>query len=131
MFKKFISVLFVSVVILNFVACKKIDDSNSGFAEQKTSVQKITRIHNNFADILPSFKFDSEITENYKEGINYSFSAKCSDSKFKKYIDKVKKEGLDKKASEGNGYYAAYSDDGYYTEITLVNGNITVFVKYK
>lgn len=131
MLKKFISALCVAVVALSFTACKKIDDINSDFIEQKTSVQKSTRIHNNFADILPSFKFDSEITENYKEGISYSFGAKCSESKFKKYIDKVKKAGFDQKASEGNGYYAAYSEDGYYTEITLVNGNITVFIKRK
>ena len=131
MLKRFVSALCVAVVAISFTACKKIDDINSDFIEQKTSVQKSTRIHNNFADILPSFKFDSEIAENYKEGISYSFGAKCSENKFKKYVDKVKKVGFDQKASEGNGYYAAYSEDGYYTEITLVNGNITVFIKRK
>lgn len=131
MLKRFVSALCVAAVAISFTACKKIDDINSDFIEQKTSVQKSTRIHNNFADILPSFKFDSEIAENYKEGISYSFGAKCSENKFKKYVDKVKKVGFDQKASEGNGYYAAYSEDGYYTEITLVNGNITVFIKRK
>lgn len=131
MLKKIVSVLCMAAVVLSITACKKIDGGNTGLTESKTVSQKITRIHNNFADVLPSFKFDSEITENYKEGISYSFGAKCSDSKFKKYIDKVKKAGFDQKSSEGKGYYAAYSEDGYYTEITLVNENITVFIKRK
>ncbi len=131
MLKKIISFLCVTAVVLSFTACKKIDGGNNGFTESATVSQKTTRIYNNFADVLPSFKFDSEITENYKEGISYSFGAKCSDGKFRKYIDKVKKAGFDQKASEGKGYYAAYSEDGYYTEITLINGNITVFIKRK
>ena len=131
MLRKIVSALCITAVVFSFAACKKIDGGNAGYSESKTVSQKITRIHNNFADVLPAFKFDSEITENYKEGISYSFGAKCSESKFRKYIDKIKKAGFDQKSSEGKGYYAAYSEDGFYTEITLVNGNITVFIKRK
>ncbi|MBR4858594.1 MAG: hypothetical protein IKU08_05345 [Clostridia bacterium] len=131
MLKRIISALCVTVIAVSFTACQKIDGGNTGSTDSKAASQKVTRIYNSFADVLPSFDFDGEKTENYKEGISYSFSAKCSDSKFKKYIDKVNKAGFDQKPSEGKGYYAAYSEDGYYTEITLVNGNITVFIKRK
>ena len=130
MLKRTISVLCAGAVILSIAACKKIDtDPDNGVTQNVT--QTVTRIHNNFADVLPDFEFDSEKTENYKESISYSFGAKCSKSKFRKYIDEVKKTGFDKKASEGEGYYAAYSDNGYYTEMTLIDGNITVFIKRK
>ena len=131
MLKRFISALCATVIAVSFTACRKIDGGNTGSTDSKTVSQMATRIHNDFADVLPSFEFDSEKTENYKEGISYSFGAKCSDGKFRKYVDKVKKAGFDQKPSEGKGYYAAYSEDGYYTEITLVNGNITVFIKRK
>lgn len=131
MVKKIISLLSAVMVVMSISACKKIENSNQGGQSVSASATvKETRIPNDFKDVLPDFDFDGEPVETYKEGLSYSFSAKCSKSKFKKYIGKVKDAGFENKASEGEGYYAAYSE-GYYTEITLVNGNITVFIKRK
>ena len=134
MVKKIISVLGAVLVVLGVSACKKIDSNSHNLGSDSSvsvTTETETRIPNNFKDVLPSFKFDSEISENYKEGLSYSFSAKCSKSKFRKYIEKVKNAGFVNKASEAEGYYAAYSENGYYTEITLVNGNITAYIKRK
>lgn len=132
MTKRIVSMLCAVLAVMSISACKKIDNSNH--ENQSVSVSatvKETRIPNDFKDVLPDFDFDGEPVETYKEGLNYSFSAKCSKSKFRKYVEKVKDAGFENKASEGEGYYAAYSEEGYYTEITLVNGNITVFIKRK
>ena len=133
MVKRIISFISAVLIVFSISACKKIDGSFTGSKDGNSVVttQKVTRISNSFKDILPKFKFDSEIAEDYKEGISYTFSAECSKSKFSKYVDKVKDAGFVSKASEAEGYYAAYSDDGYYTEITLVNERITVFIKRK
>lgn len=132
MTKKIISMLCAVLAVMSITACKKIENNNQdNQPEQILSTVKETRIPNDFKDVLPVFDFDGEPVETYKEGLNYSFSAKCSKSKFRKYVEKVKDAGFENKASEGEGYYAAYSEEGYYTEITLVNGNITVFIKRK
>ncbi len=132
MVKRIVSLIGAVLIAFSITACKKIESGTShGNNDAPSSTQKVTRIANNFKDVLPKFDFDGEISENYKEGLSYSFSAKCSKNKFRKYVDKVKKAGFESRASEGEGYYAAYSDEGFYTEITLVNENITVFIKRK
>lgn len=131
MVKRIVSAVSAVLLVLSVSACKKIDAGTSVPATSAPATSQATRIYNSFKDVLPKFDFDSELVENYKEGISYSFSAKCSKSQFKKYVEMVKKAGFEEKASEGEGYYAAYSSEGYYTEITLVNGNITVFIKRK
>lgn len=131
MVKRIVSAVSAVLLVLGISACKKIDAGTSVPVTSAPSAVQTTGIYNSFRDVLPKFDFDGEPVENYKEGISYSFSAKCSKSQFEKYIEKVKKAGFSEKASEGEGYYAAYSNEGYYTEITLVNGNITVFIKRK
>ena len=131
MVKRIVSAVCAVLFVLGVSACKKIDSGASVSSKPAPSNTQITRIYNSFKDVLPKFDFDGEVVENYKEGLNYSFSAKCSKSQFNKYVEKVKKAGFENKATEGEGYYAAYSNEGYYTEITLVNGNITVFIKRK
>ena len=129
MVKKNASIICAALIALSITACKKIDGETSGGKDSAQTTQQTTRIANTFKGVLP--RFDGEISENYKEGISYSFSAECSKGKFEKYVEKVKKAGFVSKASEGEGYYAAYSEEGYYTEMTLVNGNATVFIKRK
>ncbi len=131
MVKRIVSLIGAVLVVMSISACKKIENNQVGQSQSASSTAAETRIPNSFKDVLPDFDFDSEPVENYREGLSYSFSAECSKSKFRKYVDKVKAAGFTSKASEGEGYYAAYSDDGYYTEITLVNGNITVYIKRK
>ncbi len=131
MIKRVVSAMAALLIAMSITACKRIDGSADVKQTEASATQKETRIHNNFKDALPDFSFDSEPVESYKEGLSYTFSAKCSKSKFKKYVEKVKNAGFENKASEAEGYYAACSDDGYYTEITLVNGNITVYIKRK
>lgn len=132
MIKQIISALVVLMLVLSVSACKKIDSDVIGNATSAlASTRKETRIHNNFKDVLPDFTFDSDPVEKYQEGISYTFSARCSERKFNKYIDKVKKTGFDKNAVEADGYYAACSEEGYYIEATLVNKNITVYTKRK
>ena len=129
MVNKIIAAAMLLAVTVSFSSCKRDTDADflSGITEPST--QEITRIHNGFKDVLPSFGFDSKPVENYREGVDYSFSAKCSDGDFKKYIKAVKKAGFDVNAVEAEGYYAAHTADKYYVEITLVNGLITVYVK--
>ncbi len=129
--KRIIALICAVLIVSGITACKKIDINQNSQSTKASTTVKETRIHNNFKDVLPKFDFDSQLSENYREGMSYSFSAECSDNKFKKYVDKVKKAGFVSKASEGEGYFAAYSEDGYYTEMTLVGGRITVYIKRK
>ena len=131
MAKRIIVLISAVLIVFGITACKKIDNGQGAHSTKASSTVKETRIHNNFKDVLPKFDFDSELLENYKEGMSYSFSAECSKNKFKKYVEKVRKAGFDSKVTEGEGYFAAYSDDGYYTEMTLIGERITVYIKRK
>ncbi len=116
-------------VALSITSCRIDKQNDIGDYTSSVSTQPQTRIRNGFKDVLPVFGFDSAIVENYREGVDYSFSAKCSERDFEKYISAVKKAGFDVKPVEAKGYYAAHTADKYYVEATLVNGTITVYVK--
>lgn len=128
MLKKIWAAMMIAVVALSVTSCS-IEKNSVSVTTTTATTHKTTRIYNSFKDILPDFGFDSMPVENYREGISYSFSADCSERDFKKYINAIKKAGFETKAVEADGYYAAYSEDNYYVEITLVSGYITVFIK--
>lgn len=127
--KRITAVLLLALISLSITSCKIDNDIDLTGDATAQSTQKETRIHNSFKDALPDFGFDSVPSENYREGVSYSFSAQCSEKDYKKYIDAVKKSGFNIKATEASGYYSAYTEDDYFAEITLVEGMITVFVK--
>lgn len=127
MFKKIIAAVISAALLFGFASCNT-DGQFSG-SGQSESTTVLTKIYNSFKDVLPSFGFDSTPVEKYEEGLSYSFSAKCSSKKFEKYIKKVKENGFTNRAAEDDGYFSAYNAEKYYVEITLVNENITVFVK--
>lgn len=128
MIKRFLAAAMFVAVMLSISSCS-VENGKRPIETTAAITQKETRIHNSFKDTLPDFGFDSAPVENYNEGISYSFSAECSENDFKKYINAVKKAGFEINAAEANGYYAAYSEDNYYVEITLVDDLITVYIK--
>lgn len=128
MLKKILAAALLAVIAVSVSSCSIKNDTLED-TTTAPSTQKETRIHNSFKDVLPDFGFDSTPVENYREGISYSFSAKCSERNYEKYINAVKKAGFEISAVEANGYYSAYTADKYYVEITLVEDLITVYVK--
>lgn len=129
MLKKITAALLILMVALSLCSCNTIENNGIVGNSAVTTTQPQTRIPNNFKDVLPRFRFDSDPIETYREGLSYSFSAKCSESDFNKYVKSLKKSGFEINPAEGNGYYAAKNADKFYVEATLVSGNITVFVK--
>lgn len=130
MLKRILAAVTAVSLVMSVSSCS-IDDNTAGKtdARSNTTTQKETRIHNNFKDVLPEFKFDGEPVEKYEEGLSYTFSAECSESNYEKYIRQIKKAGFENKPVEANGYYAAYNAENYFVEITLVGDYITVFTK--
>ena len=90
MIKKILSSVMLVAVLLGVTSCSIDKQNDIGDYTSSASTQPQTRIHNGFRDVLPAFGFDSAIVENYREGVDYSFSAKCSDRDFEKYIDALK-----------------------------------------
>ena len=129
MLKKISAAVLVAIIALSFCACNDIDNNGFVFDSDETTMQTVTKIHNNFKDVLPKFRFGSEPIENYREGLSYSFSAECSERNFKKYVKALQKAGFEIGSAEANGYFSAKSTDNFYVEATLVSGKITVFIK--
>lgn len=130
MLKRILAASAVIITLTSLSACS-VKGSTSGFTGSLTSTetQVITQIHNSFKDVLPEFKFDGDVVEKYKEAYNYSFTAECSKSDFKKYVKKLKESGFTVSVAEAEGYYAARNESSYYVETTLVGEKITVYVK--
>ena len=130
MLKKLSAVLMIALLSLSVSSCSIENGKNkTDNTTINSTTQKITVIYNNFKDVLPEFKFESTPVEKYDEGISYTFSAKCSESDYDKYVKKLKKSGFEINSSDGNGYYAAYNEENYYVESILVGDLITVFIK--
>ena len=125
MLKRFAAAAAVLLVIFSFSSCNVKDDE---IPEVSVTVKE-TRVHNNFKDVLPKPDFDGEISENYDEGIKYSFNVKCSEKECEKYIKQLKKAGFVERATETKNYYTAVTEDGYFVEMTYINGNLTVYTK--
>ena len=90
---------------------------------------RITKIHNNFKDVLPDFKFENPVSEKYEESIRYVLSVKCSEKETEKYINALKKAGFVNSATEASTYYSAKTEDGFFAEVTYINEILTVHVK--
>lgn len=129
MIKKILAAVLLALTAVSISSCSVKNGSDMLYSSTAVSTQKETRIHNSFKDALPDFGFDSVPVENYREGVSYSFSVRCSERDYEKYINAVKKAGFETKAVEADCYYSAYTEDKYFVEITLVDGVITVFVK--
>lgn len=129
MLKKLAAAVLIAIMALSFCSCNDIENKGYVSNTSETSTQPQTRIHNNFKDVLPKFRFDSDPIETYREGLSYSFSAECSEKDFNKYVKALKKAGFEVNPAEANGYYAAKTLDKFYVEATLVSGNITVYIK--
>ena len=125
MLKRFAAAAAVLLVIFSFSSCNVKDDE---IPEVSVTVKE-TRVHNNFKDVLQKPDFDGEISENYDEGIKYSFNVKCSEKECEKYIKQLKKAGFVERATETKNYYTAVTEDGYFVEMTYINGNLTVYTK--
>ncbi len=129
--KRIFAILFAVMLLAAAGSCSFDKDRIEGNSKSTsvTATESETRIHNNFKDLLPKFDFDSEPVESYREAISYSFTAECSKKGFEKYVDKVKEAGFNVKTVEANGYFMGYNSDNYFVEMTLIDGNITVFIK--
>lgn len=126
MLKRFVAAVSALLIIFSLSSCSiKKGDENP---EVSVTVKE-TRVHNNFKDVLPKPDFDGEISENYDEGIKYSFNVKCSEKECEKYIKQLKKAGFVERATETKNYYTAVTEDGYFVEMTYINGNLTVYTK--
>lgn len=130
MFKRIFAAVMLLLIAISISSCsvdkQKTEDD---VAVSAATTQKVTVIYNDLKDVLPDFKFDGEPVEKYREGVSYTFSAVCSESDCEKYIKKVKKAGFEENAVEAKGYYAAYNEENFYVEITLVGDLITVYIK--
>jgi len=129
MLKKITAAVLVAITALSLCSCNSIENNGNVGNTSEFTTQPQTRIPNNFKDVLPKFKFNSDLVENYREGLSYSFSAECSERNFNKYVKALKKAGFEINPAEADGYYAAKSADKFYVEATLVSGNITVYIK--
>ncbi len=125
MIKRISAAVLAVIMIMSISACS----INNDKSDTVTTTVKETKIHNNFRDVLPDYNFDNEISEDYEESVKYSFNVKCSEKECEKYIEKLKKAGFTERATETDNYYTAVSKDGYFVEMTYINGNLTVYTK--
>lgn len=126
--KKFISLLFISVIIFAFASCNKVPEE-----VVPNVIPPVTQIKNEFAEQLPDFKFSAQITDSYDESLRYSFSVECSDREFRKYLGEIEDSGFiygfpEQTPVSGKGYYKASNDKGYMVEIVHKNNILTVNV---
>ncbi len=129
MFKRLIAAISALLMIMSVSACSIKESNGSETVKTSATTVRETKVHNNFKDILPKFKFDNEISEDYEESIKYSFNVKCSEKVCKNYIKQLKKVGFVERAVETESYYTAFTEDGYFVEMTYINGNLTVYTK--
>lgn len=129
MFKRFIAALSAVLIIFGMSACSIKENETINKTSSDVTTVKETKVRNNFKDVLPKPKFDNEISEDYEEGIKYSFSVKCSEKECEKYIKQLKKAGFVERATETESYYTAFTEDGYFVEMTYIGGNLTVYTK--
>ncbi|MBR2867697.1 MAG: hypothetical protein IKB88_01355 [Clostridia bacterium] len=126
--KKIISFLFISVIVFSFSSCNKVPEE-----VVPNVIPPVTQIKNEFAEQLPGFKFSAEITDSYDESLRYSFSVKCSNSEFRKYLGEIEDAGFvygfpEQEPVSGKGYYKASNDKGYMVEIVHKDGVLTVHI---
>ena len=132
--KRIISVLAAcAFILLTASSCsiKKTDNGGVVITAAPTASTTVaqTKMHNDFKDRLPAFKFENEPSEKYDDGMRYILTVKCSKKEYEKYIKEVKKTGFAQNAIEDDGYFCAYDEQGYYAEITYISEMMTVFVK--
>ena len=132
--KRIISVLAVcAFILLTACSCSIKKTENGGSvntaAPTVSTTAAQTKMHNDFKDRLPAFKFENEPSEKYDDGMRYILTVKCSQKEYAKYIREVKKNGFAQNAIEEEGYFCAYDEQGYYAEITYIGEMMTVFVK--
>ncbi len=129
MIKKIIAAVCAFAALFCLSAC----NAEKGKAENVTATMmptvRETRIHNNFKDVLPDFKFKNPVSEKYEESIRYVLSVRCSEREMKKYVDALKKAGFVNSATEASTFYSAKTDEGYFAEVTYVEEIMTVNVK--
>ena len=132
--KRIISVLAVcAFIMLTACSCSIKKTENGGSvntaAPTASTTAAQTKMHNDYKDRLPAFKFENEPSEKYDDGMRYILTVKCSQKEYEKYIKEVKKTGFAQNAIEDEGYFCAYDEQGYYAEITYIGEMMTVFVK--
>ena len=125
MLKKFVAVALIMIAVIGISACSV----ENGKDNNAVTTVRETVVYNSFKDALPYFSFDNEISEAYEENVKYSFNVKCSSKECAKYIEELKKAGFTERATETKNYYTAVSEDGYFVEMTYINGNLTVYTK--
>lgn len=130
MLKKIISAALAVLLLAGLSACSiKDDTSDKTRFSVSTTVLRETRIHNYFKDMLPDFEFENQVSESYEESVKYIFNVECSERECKKYIEALKEAGFVNSATETESYYTASTDEGYFVEMTHINGMLTVYTK--
>ncbi|MBO5858182.1 MAG: hypothetical protein J6R20_00175 [Clostridia bacterium] len=128
MFKKLFAILSLFIIIFSFAGCKEVEKGKDNGV-----IPASTKIANEFIGQLPEFEFSSEVVDSYSEALRYTFSVKCSNSEFKKYLKSVKNSGFvlgfpEQQPVSGDGYYKASNDKGYMVEIVYKSDFLTVDV---
>ncbi len=129
MVKKIIAAVCAVAALFCLSACNINRDNSKAEITTVLQTERVTRIHNNFKDVLPSFKFENPISEKYEESIRYVLSVRCSQKEFEKYVKALKKAGFVNSATEASTYYSAKTEDGYFAEVTYIQEILTVHVK--
>lgn len=129
MIKRIIAAASALLILMSLSACSvRKDDVSDSISTAATTVKE-TRIHNNFKDALPDFEFDNPVSEDYQESIKYVFNVECSEKECEKYIKELKNAGFLNNAIETDSYYTASTEEGYFVEMTYINGTLTVYTK--
>ncbi|MBQ6266828.1 MAG: hypothetical protein IJK64_03565 [Clostridia bacterium] len=127
--KRLLVLLLVLVLAASAAGCSvKEKKTQVPDASAQSGAVAGTRIPNSFKETLPKFTFDGEISEQYSEGLRYTFSAPCSEKTFQKYVKALEKAGYKEKVTSGTGYYAATLKSGMRIEAVLKDGRITASV---
>ncbi len=129
MVKKIIAAVCTAAVLFGFSSCNVEKNETDEITLSAPTTARITRIYNNFKDVLPDFKFKNPISEKYEESIRYVLSVRCSEKEMEKYVDALKKAGFVNAATEASTYYSAKTEDGYFAEVTYIQEILTVHVK--
>ena len=88
--KRIISVLAVcAFILLTACSCSIKKTENGGSvntaAPTASTTAAQTKMHNDFKDRLPAFKFENEPSEKYDDGMRYILTVKCSQKEYEKY----------------------------------------------
>ncbi len=124
---KRISAAFICVAMLITASACNIDKNRDMTFESFTAgsvTEAPTSARNFLKDIIPEFDFKESPAERFS-GSNYTFTVKCSEREYKKYIKELKKCGFIIKVVEDSGYFYAFNSENYLAEVMYVEEIMT------